>query len=843
MKKFSIRTLFVLLLALVLVFSLVACGDKDNDGGNNGGNNGGGNTPPTPDDNATKTIAYFNNLWNLTKGIGGDTITENDNVALHFDMSLALATENTAGKVSQQVDVGFSVDLVLDKTSADGSATAAKIRVYDPSGNETWFTVYVFMNNFDSIYVDFAGQHVMIPFNFNNNEIKSKLHEFLTANAMFPVGGQNLTVVELIGLFTDDMGPDWDLNKLIDKVVSLTGLDLKSALSGIQGVLDSIGLTEEVLFDAQGKLNLKGILTSDIGAMLFANTTSTANGDVTTHKTEISSSIIKLLGTFASDLSNILNESSKIVLSYNEKAGEIDGFSIKVGLNPISAKVDGKTVFPTATITINELGICKATGNDITMETARENYTTDAALDLNFAIDVAGIAIDATAMDARNDGRFSAYGNLDNIQLDGKLLVSLKGKVDFENVKNNQTKAVASISYIPANGTAVDVVKASFVGGTLAVTLNQEAKVDGVSVADALVKLFGDHVYNFIADTFFAKKDEAGNVVKDPETGKVVRDEVAMSYLDGFAKVFFADDTHRAINPDFKGAAWKNIDILTPIHNFLNSIFNPGATTPEAGTAAEASVLKKVADTVKYVLPLISTPDDNFVITLDNINKRVSKIAEVWNSKLSTDGIVDEIVKMDNGNWIPDFKGLLKLAGLTVGGGKDVTAEDIAMFRNVEREKYKGAVLANITVTPEEIAAEKAIAGNENKTDLELTDIIKNKKYAEMTTEQIDAAIVAAKGTNGVTAVRFAGKSDDEVKALIKADRDYLTSVMKGSAKVVLDMSGANGFNVSVEAAVANASVKVSFHFGACAFVAEDYVDLAQGATGAGWYIYEYTAE
>ena len=840
MKKFSIRTLFVLLLALVLVFSLVACGDKDNDGGNNGGGNNGGDVE---DDNATKTIAYFNNLWNLTKGIGGDTITENDNVALHFDMSLALATENTAGKVYQQVDVGFSVDLVLDKTSKDGSATAAKIRVYDPSGNETWFTVYVFMNNFDSIYVDFAGQHVKIPFNFNNDEIKSMLHEFLTANAMFPVGGQNLTVVELIGLFTDDMGPDWDLNKLIDKVVSLTGLDLKSALSGIQGVLDSIGLTEEVLFDAQGKLNLKGILTSDIGAMLFANTTSTTNGDVTTHKTEISSSIIKLLGSFVGDLSNILNESSKIVLSYNEKAGEIDGFNIKVGLNPISAKVDGKTVFPTATITINELGICKATGNDITMETDPNNYTTDAALDLNFAIDVAGIAIDATAMDARNDGRFTAYGNLDNIELDGKLLVSLKGKVDFANVENNQTKAVASISYIPANGTAVDVVKASFVGGTLAVTLNQEAKVDGVSVANALVNLFGDHVYNFIADTFFAKKDEAGNVVKDPETGKVVRDEVAMSYLDGFAKVFFADDTHRAINPNFEGAAWKNIDILTPIHNFLNSIFNPGTTTPEAGTAAEASVLKKVADTVKYVLPLISTPDDNFVITLDNINKRVSKIAEVWNSKLSMDGIVDEIVKMDNGNWIPDFKGLLKLAGLTVGGGKDVTAEDIAMFRNVEREKYKGAVLANITVTPEEIAVEKAIAGNENKTDLELTDIIKNKKYAEMTTEQIDAAIVAAKGTNGVTAVRFAGKSDDEVKALIKADRDYLTSVMKGSAKVVLDMSGANGFNVSVEAAVANASVKVSFHFGACAFVAEDYVDLAQGATGAGWYIYEYTAE
>ena len=741
MKKFSIRTLFVLVLALVLVFSLVACGDKDN----NGGNNGGGTVEPPATDPTADTIAYFNNLWNLTKGIGGDTITENDNVALHFDMSLALATENTAGKVYQQVDVGFSVDLVLDKTSADGSATAAKIRVYDPSGNETWFTVYVFMNNFDSIYVDFAGQHVKIPFNFNNNEIKSKLHEFLTANKMFPVGGQNLTVVELIGLFTDDMGPDWDLNKLIDKVVSLMGIDLKGMLSGnetISSILGSIGLDEEVLFDAQDKLNIKGILTSDIGAMLFANTTSTTNGDVTTHKTEISSSIIKLLGTFVGDLSNILNESSKIVLSYNEKAGEIDGFSIKVGLNPISAKVDGKTVFPTATITINELGICKATGNDITMETDRENYTTNAALDLNFAIDVAGIAIDATAMDARNDGRFSAYGNLDNIELDGKLLVSLKGKVDFANVENNQTKAVASISYIPANGTAVDVVKASFVGGTLAVTLNQEAQVDGVSVADALVNLFGDHVYNFIADTFFAKKDDAGNVVTDPETGKVVRDEVAMSYLDGFAKVFFADDTHRAINPDFEGAAWKNIDILTPIHNFLNSIFNAGAPAPEAGTAAEASVIKKVADTIKYVLPLISTPDDSFVITLDNINKRVTKIGGVWDANMTEAGNVQSILKADTGNWSADLAKLFKLSGAT----------------------YTDA-------------------------------------------------------------------------------QSFLTTVMAGSGKLTLDMSGENGFDIAVEATVANASVKVSFHFGACAFAAEDYVDLAQGATGAGWYIYEYTAE
>ena len=45
MKKFSIKTLIVLMLVLVLCFSLVACGEKDND--NNNGGNDDGNTSCT----------------------------------------------------------------------------------------------------------------------------------------------------------------------------------------------------------------------------------------------------------------------------------------------------------------------------------------------------------------------------------------------------------------------------------------------------------------------------------------------------------------------------------------------------------------------------------------------------------------------------------------------------------------------------------------------------------------------------------------------------------------------------------------------------------------------------
>jgi hypothetical protein len=46
MKKFSIKTLIVLMLVLVLCFSLVACGEKKDDN-NDGGGNGGGDTSCT----------------------------------------------------------------------------------------------------------------------------------------------------------------------------------------------------------------------------------------------------------------------------------------------------------------------------------------------------------------------------------------------------------------------------------------------------------------------------------------------------------------------------------------------------------------------------------------------------------------------------------------------------------------------------------------------------------------------------------------------------------------------------------------------------------------------------
>lgn len=233
----------------------------------------------------------------FVKGHWKRKIGKDDNLAVSADLSLSLGTENSAGKVFQKVDLGVSIDLVLDKSAkaaTDQSQTAAKIRLYDPTGNETWVTAYVFMNDPTCIYLDFAGQYIKMPFNYRNTDLSARLDQFFTQDKTIVLNKdtdkrQELTVAELLTKFTDDMGSDWNINKLISRIVDLTGADLKDILSkGIAGgLVKSLFGGVDNLFDANGNLDLHGVLTSELGASLFDKSSVTTNGDVKTYYTQV----------------------------------------------------------------------------------------------------------------------------------------------------------------------------------------------------------------------------------------------------------------------------------------------------------------------------------------------------------------------------------------------------------------------------------------------------------------------------------------------------------------------------------------------------------------------------
>lgn len=900
MKKFSIKSLLVLVLALVLAVSLVlvAC-DKKDDGGNGGGEEPKGYTAGE----------YFTKLWDLSKNIGNETIAANQNIAVSADLGVELAVKSTANNaVTKKVGIGFAIDAVLDRHNVRTEAeiangtfnnanvskdTALKIKVYDVTTGENWATVYYFMADAGKLYIDFAGQNIILPFDYANDQLGSWLSKTIfedntmvvydqvmqngyvyekvdgssTEYKKFYYVPENKTINGVVyekgwhegvdsnykdvyykgkaaigGILTDlstKMGADWNLNVLVNDVFGLIKRSTQMDLAATIGRLAST-LPERDIYDAEGNLNIAKILTSgSLGKLLFAklsNPKTDANG-VTTYTAPINTKST-VLSTVLSMASPLLSGTSELALEFQEKDNQIQNFSIKADLKNLATS---DKEYPALTVSINKLqfrGVDQNKTSDVVkMETAKQNYSTDVALDFAVALDVDGVTIKPSTITNRN----THFENVPDIVLDGQLVVSLKGKLDLQNKTENKTNALATVSY-KAKGatTAVPFLSASFVGNRLGVTVNQDLTVKTTATIDAgaavevplaktLVNCFGGYVFEGLKGAFGS----------------------AAAVFDQFANVFFAknaDDTlnYFELNENFKGAVWDNINIVPLFQKGVNWIVvklgGKGLVDPDAKTSAFN--LTAIANTITKVIPLFTTGADGLTVTVDNINNVISNIGREFDTNMTTDGNVESITKWDNGNWIPDMAKLLVIAGATYTNADKVNAEkvDVNVYRTEERNKYKAGVKEAIEVSDEEVAAEKAKPGNAEKTDPELVEAVKEAKYNAMTTEQIDARMIELVGTHGITAIRFAGKSDEEVVALVKADKAFIRELLASSAVVKVNMSGETGFSLAINANVANAKVGISLTVGAHKTVANEFVDVAKGVTKdtAGWFYFTF---
>lgn len=697
MKKLSIRSLLIVVLALVLVFSLVACGDKDK-----GGNNGGNNTPPTPPDTTANVKNYFNTLWEKSTGIGGEKIGETDDLKVSLGLTVALDFADSNGSVKDSIDLGILLDVVLDRSSKDSSTnTAIKAKFYDPTSGENWFSAYYFFNDVDNIYIDYAGQHVQIPFSYLNDTYNKNFYNFVFNDKVIKdkvddkgqVTKEGKTIAQIITALTENMGSSWDLNVLIGDVLKVFDIDIKSAKDTISGVLEMIGIKADDAFDAQGNINIKNILTNDTVAEFFVNdeTTTTTENGVTTYVTKLAPSVLDMLsmlgGSLPKELLDVI-DGLDLALEFTTKNDAIDSFTIRAGLPAIEGEnANVVDVHPVVAITITDLDFAKASKGEIenSMATAKSNYTQDVVLDAEVAIDLKGITLNALAFDKEGYARFSKVntaigGGLDNIVLDGTLALTLNGKLDLKNKENNGTVANAALTY-----KGVNIVEASFVNGTLAVKVNQEAKIGDVKILDTLVRLFGDYAYSFVKTTFFKGNAED-------------------AALKAFATKFFGCDIEAELakdpqervvplNESFQGAVWNGIDVPQLVQGLIKQVLNklfPPKTDGNAGTAvATDSIITKVADTVVAALPLIKSTKGKLVVaTNDNkafkgnyatVGNAVTTIGKIWWVK-DAKPFTDTLIENDKGGWLPVFANALKVAGTTYGDKAD--AEKVKTFLN-----------------------------------------------------------------------------------------------------------------------------------------------------------------
>lgn len=699
MKKLSIRSLLIVVLALVLVFSLVACGDKDK-----GGNNGGNNTPPPPPDTTANVKNYFNTLWEKSTGIGGEKIGETDDLKVSLGLTVALDFADGNGSVKDSIDLGILLDVVLDRSSGTDKSTntAIKAKFYDPTSGENWFSAYYFFNDVDNLYIDYAGQHVQIPFSYLNDTYNKNFYNFVFNDKVIKdkvddkgqVTKEGKTIAQIITALTKNMGSSWDLNVLIGDVLKVFDIDIESAKGTISGVLEAVGIKADDAFDAQGNINIKNILTNNTVAEFFVNdeTTTTTENGVTTYVTKLAPSVIDMLKLAGSSLPESLNglldviDGLDLALEFTTKNDAIDSFTIRAGLPAIEGEnANVVDVHPVVAITITDLDFAKASKGEIenSMATAKSNYTQDVVLDAEVAIDLKGITLNALAFDKEGYARFSKVntaigGGLDNIVLDGTLALTLNGKLDLKNKENNGTVANAALTY-----KGVNIVEASFVNGTLAVKVNQEAKIGNVKILDTLVRLFGDYAYNFVKTTFFKGNAED-------------------AALKAFATKFFGcnieaelakDPQERVVplNESFQGAVWNGIDVPQLVQGLIKQVLNklfPPKT--DAGTAvATDPIITKVADTVVAALPLIKSTNGKLVVATNankafknaysSVGNTVQTIGKIWWEK-NAKPFTETLIEGDKDNWLPVFANALKVAGTTYGEKAD--AEKVKTFLN-----------------------------------------------------------------------------------------------------------------------------------------------------------------
>lgn len=701
MKKLSIRSLLIVVLALVLVFSLVACGDKDK-----GGNNGGNNTPPPPPDTTANVKNYFNTLWEKSTGIGGEKIGETDDLKVSLGLTVALDFADGNGSVKDSIDLGILLDVVLDRSSGTDKSTntAIKAKFYDPTSGENWFSAYYFFNDVDNLYIDYAGQHVQIPFSYLNDTYNKNFYNFVFNDKVIKdkvddkgqVTKEGKTIAQIITALTENMGSSWDLNVLIGDVLKVFDIDIKSAKDTISGVLGMIGIKADDAFDAQGNINIKNILTNDTVAEFFVNdeTTTTTENGVTTYVTKLAPSVLDMLsavgGSLPESLKGLLDviDGLDLALEFTTKNDAIDSFTIRAGLPAIEGEnANVVDVHPVVAITITDLDFAKASKGEIenSMATAKSNYTQDVVLDAEVALDLKGITLNALAFDKEGYARFSKVntaigGGLDNIVLDGTLALTLNGKLDLKNKENNGTVANAALTY-----KGVNIVEASFVNGTLAVKVNQEAKIGDVKILDTLVRLFGDYAYSFVKTTFFKGNAED-------------------AALKAFATKFFGCDIEAELTKDpqervvplnesFQGAVWNGIDVPQLVQGLIKQVLNklfPPKTDGNAGTAvATDPIITKVADTVVAALPLIKSTNGKLVVATNankafknaysSVGNTVQTLGKIWWEK-NAKPFTETLIEGDKDNWLPVFANALKVAGTTYGEKAD--AEKVKTFLN-----------------------------------------------------------------------------------------------------------------------------------------------------------------
>ena len=623
MKKFSIKTLIVLMLVLVLCFSLVACGEKDDptpdpddttctrhvdrrpkDGKcDNCGADMGGTTPDDPDDpdqpDGPGAAQFFQGLWDSAATIGSEEISSKDDIALDLGLNLAIGKDGDT-----LLDLGIELGIVLDRTN-DGANSAAKVKLYNHDDMGNWLTLYFFLNDPYYIYADWADQSLKIGVDFGFNQDWAETINGVVGMEL--IGGMSIT--ELLESIIDGFGDDWNLDGLINSLTGLLGLNLGDLLKSdtVAGILPMINPILGSLAENMGIEDFEGIdvdaladsdsivldLLKGVGPVLFPVVS--VDEDTHTYKAGLDFGPNGLLGAVSSlltglpmGLGDVLQNLNEVAFEYQTDAdGAIDNFAILVGVDtddePLSVEIG-----------FNEVSITGVDAADNTFGIDKKDYEDE--FNFNLALDL-----------ELTEGALVLYGN----DLAGDFRLELNGMVDLVNVENNNTAA----ELVLTDGDK-QLGRITYADGTLALELDATDKNVKLALAELLPM-----AVNALASSEDVNLQAAAVAVAnavyttDFADAAAVKDAYATKH-NGGTSAFVVDET-------FKGVALTGVELV----NLFTGLFGG---TPSFDAAADREVTSW-SPSIMSILSLVSEVfdgnlKDGLTITVEGAGDTIASL-------------------------------------------------------------------------------------------------------------------------------------------------------------------------------------------------------------------------
>lgn len=446
MKKLSFKTVALVVMALILVFALVACGETTTTGG------GGGSSQ-----NYTGAD-YFTTLTESVKSIGKEPIEANEDIQASIALNLALQADGIA-----DLDLSLLLDVVYDRAEngVGNTFSAAHIAIVDNNGSLTSagqniVSANYYINEPTKLYLELCNEKVVLQFDATgdgNENFATYLTNFLTST--FTAGlFEGLSIDGMIETVVETFGPDFAIDNLATAIGSLFGFNLDELIAM---AADLLGLTEDVA-------NLNGLLSA-AGSLLIADGSvkKTTEGTSTVWEAALSGTVTNLVGEIASGLLD--NQSAIKLITKVDAEGGIENFAITANTAPFGDDY----VRYNAKIAIDKFeikGIGNANGSELPIN--REEYSEDYTVEANLSVDIAENLVKLTFDELNglpeqyDDGSYSfkyiatAMGKSalltngkitmpDGTDISGSLDVRFLGKIALLN--NDFTQAYADIHY------------------------------------------------------------------------------------------------------------------------------------------------------------------------------------------------------------------------------------------------------------------------------------------------------------------------------------------------------------------------------------------------------------